>query len=261
MDQIAPADNPAAGAYSEMVCGDQITPVDILAVGAHPDDVEIACGGYLAAAVRQGYRTGIVDLTRGEMGTKGNPEIRAAEAAAGARLLGAAFRVNLGLPDSRVLDDPVAATRLAAVIRQARPTLLLGHHAQDRHPDHRGANALTQRAAFYAALRKLEIGGLPFHPVDRLLYFPINEELAPSFVVDVSATWETKLAAIKAHVSQFGAGTAEIDRRFFGKDDYLRAFEDRARAMGNLIGAAYGEGFVLLDALAVPDPVALLRRR
>ena len=239
---------------------EETSAVDILAVGAHPDDVEIACGGYLTRAVRQGYRVGIVDLTRGEMGTKGDPSLRAAEASAGAERLGAAFRLNLGLPDSRVLDEPVAAARLAALLRAARPTLLLAHHGSDRHPDHRGASALTQRAAFYAALHKLDVEGLPFHAIDRLLYFPINEELAPSFVVDITDTWEVKLAAIRAHASQFGAGTALIDRKFFGKDDYLRAFEDRARAMGNLIGAAYGEGFVLLDALAVPDPVALLRR-
>lgn len=238
----------------------EISAVDIMAVGAHPDDVEIGCGGYLARAVRQGYRAGIVDLTRGEMGTKGTPELRAAEADQGAALLGAAFRVNLGLPDSRVLDDPVAATRLAALIRRARPTLLFAHHGTDRHPDHRGASLLTQRAAFYAALRKLDIEGLPLHPVDRLLFFPLNEELAPSFVVDISETWAVKVAAVQAHASQFGAGTAAIDQKFFGKDDYLRAHEDRARAMGNLIGVPYGEGFVLADALAVPDPVALLRR-
>ena len=234
--------------------------VDVLAVGAHPDDVEIGCGGLLALSTSRSYKVGIVDLTRGEMGTKGTAEIRGGEAEAGAKVMGASFRVNLGLPDCGVMDGMENARRLAAVIRQARPSLVLAPHWDDRHPDHVAAGRLAQRASLYAALKKMNIDGLEFHPVDRLLLYPINEEIQPHFVTDITAVWEIKVRAVKAHASQFGHGVAEIDQKIFGKDDYLRSQEDRARASGNLIGVPYGEGFVLLDHIGITDPVAFFCR-
>jgi len=238
----------------------QLDQVDVLAVGAHPDDVEIGCGGLLALAAQRNYRVGIADLTRGEMGTKGTAEIRQKEAQAAASVLGAAFRVNLGLPDTGVIDSVEYAQRLAAVIRAARPAIVLAPYWVDRHPDHVGASHLTQRAVLYAALKKMTIGAWPAHSVDRLLFYPINEETLPSFVTDITPVWEIKLKAVQTHASQFGQGVAIIDQKVFGKDDYLRSLEDRARSFGNRIGASFGEGFILMDTIAITDPVTFFRR-
>lgn len=230
----------------------ELEQVHLLAIGAHPDDVEFALGGTLARHVRMGYRVGVVDLTRGELGSKGNPALRAQEAAAAARVYGASFRLCLDLGDNRVVDDPDVARRLAALIRSCRPSLVFAHDGDDRHPDHRGAFALVRRAVFLAALRSLDLGA-PHHVVDRLCYFPLNETVRPHFVVDVTDEWPQKEAAMRAFQSQFVDPTLEIDHRFFGVDDYLEMARVRARLYGQFIGVRYGEGFLCQDAVPVSD--------
>ncbi|QIA27922.1 bacillithiol biosynthesis deacetylase BshB1 [Thermaerobacter sp. PB12/4term] len=233
-------------------------PVDVLVIGAHPDDAEIGMGGTLVKLHRLGYRIGLIDLTRGELGSKGTPERRAQEAAAAARVYGALFRLNLNLGDNRVEDSPALGRKLAALIRRCRPRLVFTHHGDDRHPDHRGAWALVRRAVFQAALRNLDLGE-PYHLVDALLFFPVNEWVEPSFVVDITDTFEGKLEAMRAFASQFVEPTAPIDHKYFGVEDYLEAATVRARHYGLRIGVRYGEAF-LADAVPVADPVAAFRR-
>ncbi|MBX5465809.1 MAG: bacillithiol biosynthesis deacetylase BshB1 [Clostridia bacterium] len=231
-------------------------PVEILAIGPHPDDIELGCAGLLALERRRGHRIGLVDLSRGEMGSRGDAEIRAREAEEAARRLGARFRLNLGLPDTAVRDEPEAARRLALWIRQARPVVVLAPWRSDRHPDHAAAGALAERAVLYAGLRRLELGA-PYHVVRALLFYPINEAMErPSFCVDVGEVWEEKVAALEAHASQVGEAGLEIDRRFFGHGGFLEAMEARARQYGRMIGARYAEAYAMRDPLRLQDPLA-----
>ncbi|WPD18898.1 MULTISPECIES: bacillithiol biosynthesis deacetylase BshB1 [Thermaerobacter] len=249
-----PAATPAAVPTAE----GELEPVDVLVIGAHPDDAEIGMGGTLVKLHRLGYRIGVIDLTRGELGSKGTPERRAQEAALAARVYGARFRFNLNLGDNRVEDSPALGRKVAALIRRCRPRVVFTHHGDDRHPDHRGASALVRRAVFQAALRNLDLGE-PHHVVDALLFFPVNEWVEPSFVVDVTATFDAKLEAMRAFASQFVEPTAPIDHKYFGVEDYLEATVVRARHYGLRIGVRYGEAF-LADAVPVADPVAAFRR-
>lgn len=235
-----------------------VEPVDILAIGAHPDDVEYSMAGTILVHRRLGYRVGVVDLTRAELGSKGSPEIRRREAELAAQRLGAAFRVNLDLGDNRVVDDPEAAQVLARVIRQARPALVFTHHGEDRHPDHRGACALTRRAVFMAALQKLDLG-YPHHVVAALLFYPSNELIRPDVVVDVSQVWDEREEVMRCYASQFVDPTLEIDHRYFGVYDYIETARVRARHYGQLIGARYGEGFTCQTGIRATDLVAMFR--
>lgn len=234
-------------------------PVDVLVIGAHPDDAEIGMGGTLVKLHRLGYSIGVIDLTRGELGSKGTAERRAEEAAAAAAVYGARFRANLNLGDNRIDDSPALGRKLAELIRRARPRLVFTHHGDDRHPDHREAHALVRRAVFQAGLRNLDLG-VPYHLVDALIFFPVNEWVEPSFVVDITDTFEGKLEAMRAFASQFVEPTAPIDHKYFGVEDYLEAAAVRARHYGMRIGVRYGEAFVT-DGVPVSDPVAAFRRR
>jgi bacillithiol biosynthesis deacetylase BshB1 len=232
----------------------------VLVIGAHPDDAEVGMGGTLCLLHRQGYRLGLLDLTRGELGSKGTPERRRAEADAAATIFGAAFRRCLDLGDGHITDDIPTAQRLAALIRQCRPKLVFTHHGADRHPDHRGAHALVSRAVFQASLKTLDLGGVPFHVPDRLIFFPINEWLEPSFVIDVTPVWSERLATLRAFESQFVEPSALIDHKYFGVSNYEASLEARARLYGQKIGVTFGEGFVTHDAVPVADPVQTFAR-
>lgn len=219
-----------------------LTPIDILAFGPHPDDVELGCGGSLILASDQGLRVMVADLTAAEMSSRGTMDTRATETAAAAKLLGLAGRLNLGLPDTHIGADP--AHRLAAIelIRATRPRLVLAPYWQDRHPDHEAAGALVREACFYAGVSKMGHGS-PHRP-EQLCFYMIHTPFDPSFVVDVSAVWERRMAAVKAYASQFrpdesGPPTA------LNRADFLRYIEARAIAYGAMIGVAYGEPFVL----------------
>lgn len=231
-----------------------LTPVDVLVIGAHPDDAEFGMGGTLCHLARLGYRIGLLDLTRGELGSKGSPERRCQEAEAAAAVYGASFRQCLDLGDGHITDDISIAQRLAGLIRQSQPKLVFTHHGADRHPDHRGAHALVSRAVFQASLKSLDLG-VPFHVPDRLIFFPINESLQPDFIVDITAVWEQKLQALQAFASQFVEPAALIDQKYFGVSDYMAVIEARCRVYGQQIGVAYGEGFVTHDGIPVADPV------
>jgi len=219
-------------------------PLDLLAVGAHPDDCDISCGGTLALAASQGYRTGILDLTRGEMGTNGTPEIRAAESAEAARILGLAGRWNAGLPDGGIRSlDPEQERVVVELIRAIRPAILLTHFPQDRHPDHVQASALMERVMYLSGLIRYEAQGNPFRPSGRF-HFASRIGFHPTLVIDVSDHWDTKRRAILAHRTQVlregpGARATQLNQ-----PDFFERIEARMRHYGGMIGVRYGEPLV-----------------
>ncbi|HEY8425254.1 MAG TPA: bacillithiol biosynthesis deacetylase BshB1 [Limnochordales bacterium] len=227
-------------------------PVDVLAVGAHPDDVELAVGGMLADLARRGVRVAVVDLTDGEPTPYGTPETRRQESHEAARELGLAARLTLRLPN-RYLFDTVEHRRLvAAVLRLLRPRLLLAHYWEDAHPDHWAASALADAGRFYGKLTKTDLPGEPYL-VPRTLYFLASHlRLHPpvAVVVDVSGAYERKRAAIRAYRSQFEANPA-------GRDVPERV-ESRDRYYGQLIGVSYGEPLLSREPIGVADLTRLL---
>lgn len=229
--------------------------VDVLAVGAHPDDVELGCGGTLAALVARGQRVGILDLTRGEMGTRGTPEARAAEAAEAARILGALFRETLDLGDGGLKTDREAELAVVDVVRRRRPRLVLAPLPSDRHPDHVRAGRLASDAAFYAGLRAL-VTGVPAHRPQQVVYYPSTYVAELSFLVDVSAAFDTKLRAIRAFRSQFHDPGSTEPETFISSKAFLDGVVGRAQAFGRLSNVAYAEGFVALRPPTLADPVA-----
>jgi bacillithiol biosynthesis deacetylase BshB1 len=235
-----------------------VVPVDVLAFGPHPDDVELGCGGTLALLASRGRGVGIVDLTRGEMATRGTPEIRAAEAAEAARLLGARFRTNLDLEDGNLRTDRAAQLLVIEAVRRARPRLVLAPWAEDRHPDHERAGRLVAEAAWYAGLAKLETG-LPAYRPDQVVFYAAYALLQPTFLVDITASFETKAAALRAHKSQFhdpaDAASAEPET-YVSSRSFRDGVEARARAYGRVANVAYAEGFVSKNPPTLADPAA-----
>ena len=230
---------------------------DIAAVFAHPDDAELTCGGTLALEAARGRRIALVDLTRGESGSRGTPETRAAEAEAAARILGAAHRESLGLPDSRLVAEPEPRDAVVAALRRLRPRVVLLPHWEQRHPDHTAASRLVYDAWFAAGLRNYrpELGAA-FRPA-KLVYVPaVTEavEVPPTFVVDVTPAWETKLKALDAFASQFRPPPGDAPNPI---DGFRAAAELSARRAGQRIGVTYGEGFVTREPMQVRDLLVL----
>lgn len=227
-------------------------PLDVLAIFAHPDDAELLCGGSLAKSADAGHRVGIVDLTRGEMGSQGTPELRAAEASEAARILGVAVRRNLALPDSRLENTEANRLAVVAVLRELRPRVVVTHWKVGRHRDHRLTSELVRDACFLSALKKLDAPGTPFRPL-KLIYATAFREDAdpPSFVVDVSGQMDRKVDAVMAFASQF-EGKTQAGEVFPGGD---RPLPDQIRAKcahyGSLIRVAFGEPFRIDETLEV----------
>lgn len=234
---------------------EHLTPVDLLVVGAHPDDAEYGMGGTLVRHHRLGRTIGVVDLTRGELGSKGDPARRADEARAAAEVYGARWRHGLDLGDTRLAADPANIHGLAAVVRAARPTVVCTHHREDRHPDHRTAHELVRRAVFAAALRRLDLDG-PEHAVAALLCFASDRVVDGDLYVDVTDVWEARVETMRRFTSQFGEDTLPIDHTLYGVDDYLAAVEARARVHGQRIGVRYAEAFVTEAGVPATDLVA-----
>ena len=239
---------------------DEVAPVDLLVVGAHPDDAEYGMGGTLVRHHRAGYRIGVLDLTRGELGSKGTPQLRAQEARHAAEVYGAHFRVGLDLGDNQVGHDRASVHRLATAIRAARPRLVFTHHAEDRHPDHRAAHELVRRGVFTAALSNLDLG-VEHHVVAAVLCFPTDRVVDADVYVDVTEVWEDRLTALRRFASQFTAPTRDIDHTLYGVDDYLATTVARARVYGQRIGATFAEAFVTDAGVAATDLVELFEAR
>jgi bacillithiol biosynthesis deacetylase BshB1 len=230
-------------------------PVDLLAIAAHADDVELSCAGTLVVARQRGRSFGIVDLTRSEMGTRGTPEIRRREAERAAEILGASFRETLDFGDASLAATREHELTLVDLIRREKPRLILTSYPDDRHPDHRRAGELVTDAGFYAGLRKLETNH-PAHRPQQTIYFSATYVHAPTFVVDVTSGMKTRLEAIRAYRSQFHDPASQEPETVLSQESFLMAIEARARHFGFLIGAEFGEGFVSRRPPRIDDLVA-----
>jgi len=235
--------------------------LDVLAIGAHPDDVELGCGATLALMARQGRKVGILHLTRGEMGTRGTAEERTAEAQAAARALGAAVMDFLDCGDGGLRTGPAEEDSLIARLREWRPELVIGPTPHDRHPDHGRAHRLVEAACFYAGLRnRAPEKGPPYRPGAVFSYMQ-HDHFVPSFLVDVSSSWEAKIESMRAYRSQLhGGGAADPGGPVtkVSTPEFWHAIEGRARHFGELIGVALAEPFWSRNPLAVGDPMSLL---
>lgn len=218
-------------------------PVDVLAIAAHPDDVELTCGGTLVQLKARGKKFGIVDLTGGEMGTRGTSETRRREAERAAEILGAEFRETLDFGDGGLAVSRENELLLMDVIRREKPRLVLTPYPDDRHPDHARAGRFVTDAAFYAGLRKIETAH-PAHRPQQTIYFPTASMHEPDFVVNITPAMETRRRAILAFASQFHAEGSVEPQTMLSQKMFLEAVEARARHFGFLIGVEFGEGFL-----------------
>ena len=228
---------------------DVMTPVGLLVFGPHPDDIEIGLGGTVARHAAEGVRVGLCDLTAGEMGSNGTVEERLAEAQEASAVLGAAWRVNLGLTDRAIGRGPDDARRVASLVRAARPRTVAIPHWADRHPDHVASSTFLTDAVFSAGLRKFDAQGEAWK-VERVCYYFINDGATPSFVVDVSAYYEVKRRALACHRSQFappgGVATRLTSSRF------QQLIESRDAQFGALAGVDFAEGLVVREPIVLP---------
>jgi bacillithiol biosynthesis deacetylase BshB1 len=230
-------------------------PLDLLAIAAHPDDIEQTCGGALIRAAEAGYRTGALDLTAGDMGTRGAPEERIAESQAAAKHLLLRWRGNLRLPDARLENNIAARMSLAVKIRELQPRVVILPYWQARHPDHYRACELGYEACFLAGLKKLDPETQPFRPA-KILYASAYADVKPSFIVDISAQFERRMAALLSYVSQYGEGGEGADL-FPTEAEIRERLAAIARFYGAQIGVKYGEPFVVKEAMQVDDIVAM----
>ena len=231
--------------------------VDLLAVLAHPDDAELGCGGTLAKAARAGHRVGILDLTKGEMGTRGSVEIRAAEAAAAAKVLGVAVRENLGLPDANITNEQSTRERLVRALRKFRPRVVIAPALEGRHPDHRVAAQLVRDACFLSGLAKVAPDSEKHRPLKILHCLTYRQDFVrPSFVVDVSDDFERKLEAIRCYASQF-EGLTQAGEVYPNGEPLEEVIRHYAAYYGTLIRRKYGEPYYTTEMVEVTDVLAL----
>lgn len=241
--------------------------IDVLAFGPHPDDVEIFCGGTLIRLQQLGYRTGVIDLTRGEKASHGTPETRALEAEAAAKVMGLSFRENLGLPDTLVTPWPGDAdpktsqlARAVEAIRRHRPELVLVPWVEERHPDHVAGSALLTKALYFAGVRKFETEPASERFVPRqVLYYELRHRMPASFIVDTSAAAAKKLEAIRCHSSQVTRRPGE-DATLVSSSRALEAIDARDRHYGSMIGVSHGEPIRAVNTPGLVDPVDHFRR-
>jgi bacillithiol biosynthesis deacetylase BshB1 len=229
--------------------------IDVLAIAAHPDDVEQTCGGTLLRMAEAGYRTGVIDLTAGDMGTRGSPEIRVAESADAARILKVSHRDNLHFPDARLENSMAGRMTLAYHIRVLKPRTVILPYWEGRHPDHYRASEIGYEACFLAGLKKIDQYTEPHRPY-KIIYSSIYANVTPTFVVDITQYFDRRMESLLAYKSQYGP--VEEGAGLFPDELEIR---DRLAAMarfyGNLIGVKYGEPFVVKETMRVDDVVAL----
>jgi len=231
--------------------------LDLLAIAPHPDDVELTCGGTMIKMAEAGYRTGILDLTRGETGTRGSPEARLREAARAGKIMGAEVRRNLGLPDAhlRVCDEYKVA--IAEVIRELEPRTVILPYWEGRHPDHYTAAQLGYEACFVAGLRNYPLAGEAFRPF-KIIYAAAYAGVRPTFAVDITRQYERRRRAILAYISQFRPLTRERRSKVVLPLDELEArMSDTARHYGRMVGVKYAEGFVVKEVMQAEDIVRM----
>jgi len=231
--------------------------VDILAIAAHRDDVELTCGGTLLAAAARGRRTAIIDLTAGEAGTRGSADLRAREAQRAGEVLGVSARENLGLPDAALVNTPETRSQVAVAIRRFRPRVVIAPASYGRHPDHRVAAELVRDACFIAGLAKMEPSvpaHRPFKIVHSLTYR--EDPVKPTFIVDISAVFDRKLDAIRCYSSQF-EGVTQAGEVYPNGDPLIDIVRHQAAHYGSQIRTRYGEPFFTHETMRVDDIATL----
>ncbi len=227
--------------------------LDILALAAHPDDVELSSAGTLIKAIQQGKKAGIVDFTRGELGTRGTPEIRMQEASAAAKIMGLSARENLGFRDGFFKNDEAHQLEVVKAIRKYQPEIVLANAVDDRHPDHGRASLLSKEACFLAGLAMIEteVDGVkqaPWRP--KAVYHYIQSiPHTPDFIVDVSSAWETKMDAIRAFKTQFHDPNSGGTQTYISSPRFMKMVDSRGIHYGHEIGVEYGEGFTVERAI------------
>ena len=236
--------------------------LDILAFGAHPDDVELSCGGTLISHIQQGKKVGVIDFTRGELGTRGTPALRYQEAMKAAEIMGLSMRENMGFADGFFSNDSLHKIALIKKIRQYRPEILLAPAIHDRHPDHGRAASLSNDAWFLAGLRKIETFDEKGKPQEawrpRVIYHYVQDSyIAPDFVVDITAHIDKKVEAIKAYASQFHDEAYKVEsdepETYISNPDYLERILARSREIGKQAGCRFAEGFVVKRVVGVKN--------
>lgn len=229
--------------------------IDLLAIAAHPDDVEQTCGGTLLRMAEAGYRTGIIDLTAGDMGTRGTPEIRISESEEAAKILKVSHRENLHFPDARLENSLAGRMTLAQRLRELRPRTVILPYWEGRHPDHYRASELGYEACFLAGLKKIDPYTEPHRP-NKIIYSSLYANVTPSFVVDVTAYFDRRMESLFAYRSQYGEA-GEGATLFPQEIEIRERLSAIARFFGNLIGVKYGEPFIVKETLRVDDVISL----
>lgn len=235
---------------------------DILVISAHPDDAELCCAGTITCHIAQGKTVGMIDLTRGEMGTRGTPELRLQEADRAAEILKVSFRDNMGFEDYFFKNDEEHQAALVKKIRQYRPAIILTNAVSDRHPDHGKASELVEEAVFLSGLRKFETSlegkqQEAYRPA-YVYHYIQNNYIEPDVIVDVSAFWDIKVEAIKAFSSQFYNPESKEPQSFISSREFFHFIEARGREYGHKIGVEFGEGFTINKSLGVKNLFSLV---
>ncbi len=234
---------------------ENVAPLDVLAIAAHPDDIEQTCGGALLKMSAMGYRTGALDLTAGDMGTRGTPERRIEESRAAARILGLAFRENLRMPDARLENNISLRLTLMAVVRRLKPRVVILPYWEARHPDHYYASILGFEASFLAGIRKLDDQSEPHRPF-KVVYASLYANVQPSFVVDITPHFDQRMESLFAYESQYGE-SPDGAGLFPKREEIYDRLRSIARFYGNLIGVKYGEPYVVKETMRVDDLVTM----
>jgi bacillithiol biosynthesis deacetylase BshB1 len=231
--------------------------LDVLAFGAHRDDIELTCAGTMIKLVDQGYKTGIIDLTAGEMGTRGTAEERAGEAEESAKILKVLYRENLEIPDANIEINEENKLKVIKVLRKYRPKIIFLPYWTDRHPDHAHASQLVFESAFVSGLSKLN-SDQPKHRPERLIYYMCNYKFEPSFIVDVTEQYERKMMAVHCYKSQIYNPNYQGEQTYISSPEYLDSIEVRSRYYGGLIGKKHGEPFLVRDMIEIVDVMTLI---
>jgi bacillithiol biosynthesis deacetylase BshB1 len=231
--------------------------LDVLAFGAHPDDVDMTAGGLLCRLAASGLKVGIIDLTRGELGTRGTPEIRTQEARAAAKIIGANVRECLDMPDGHVANTPEARLDVIRVLRRYRPALLVIPYWECEHPDHANAGILVKESAYFSGLKKIDTGQERFRP-KTVIHFMTRYRFEPTFIVPIDEWFERKMQAVRAHASQFYRPDAVgEDETRISRPGFLDFLALRDRTYGAMIGSEYGEPYYMRDVVSIENPFEL----
>lgn len=237
--------------------------LDLLAIGAHPDDVELGCSGTLISEARKGKKVGIVDLTQGELGTRGTVETRYSEAAEAARIMGIAVRENLKMRDGFFRNDEEHQMQLVRVLRKYRPEIVIGNILEDRHPDHGRAGWLIYDSCFLSGLRQVKTSDENGKEQEKwrpkmLLHYIQDRFYEPDIILDVSEVWEQRMEAVRAYRTQFYDPQSKEPDSYLSNPGFLEALSARARLLGKRIGVPYGEGFLSKKSIGLTGLDALI---